>query len=158
MVHTAARHLRSNKLRNRRVGRLSPSDYRAFAAMRPPHVNRPQDRLGDSQVCRSNPPAARLRSRPAVEGRFSIRHIGDIAAFDKELHNFLAGSGQFRPPRFRVGILLQTSNLAFIENEINLSQSGLRGSPNGILFFASLDSRGMLDESLTPDFNQRVLE
>jgi gluconolactonase len=94
----------------------------------------------------------------AVEVCLPLDYNGHVAAFSEELHHLLARACHFCPAGFRVRVLLQPSNLCPVENEVQLPQTHSGRPPNAIMPASQLDYLGVVDEDLSPDFDQRLLE
>jgi hypothetical protein len=52
-----------------------------------------------------------------------------------------------RPPGIRIRVLLQSTNLASVENEVHLPQTSLGRPLDGVTLLSQLDHVGVLDET-----------
>ena len=69
---------------------------------------------------------------PRIESQLSINHVCHVATLAEELHHLLANACHLRPPGFRIRVLLQSTNLASVENEVHLPQTSFGSPPDDI--------------------------
>lgn len=86
-----------------------------------------------------------------------IDHYNHVPPSSDELHHLPARSRQLRPLRPGVRVLTQPPNRVPLENEMHVPQAAFRSAPDGIAASVQFDDRGVLDESLTPDLDERLL-
>jgi len=87
-----------------------------------------------------------------------IRHDRNIPSSFHKLHYFLAVPRRCCPARFRIRILLQSSEVFSIKSEVNLLELSLRGGPHreGVPF--ERNRPFPFEKRLTPDSQKGVFE
>src|SRR5208282_1278290 len=94
----------------------------------------------------------------SVQSQLALGDGGDVAAAAQELHHLLARSGHLRPAGSCFGVLLEPSNLAPIDNEVDLPQPFFRRFQNAIALPAKLDHARVLNKHLPPNIDHCFFE
>src|SRR5258708_8064088 len=100
----------------------------------------------------------RLGRPLAVKVHLSINYVCHVAALAQKLDRLLARACHLRPPGFCLRVLFKPPHLVSVEHEVHLPQTSFGGPPDGITFFPKLDDLSVLDEGLSPDLDQSLLE
>jgi len=67
--------------------------------------------------------SATFPGSPAVQSHLLINHVCHVATPSEELHDLIASPCHLRPMRFRFRVLLQSTNLVPVEDEVHLPQT-----------------------------------
>jgi hypothetical protein len=101
---------------------------------------------------------SRLSFPPTVDRQFSVDNVCHITTVLKELHNLFARPSQLCPPGSRIGILLKPSDIFAVNHEVYLAQTALWSALYLVYPGLQTNSFHAQTESLSPDFNQGLLE
>src|ERR1700682_1857440 len=101
-----------------------------------------------------SPQARRISWSATIQRHLPIHHVRHIAPLAEKLHHLLALPCQRGPSRFRFWVLFKPSDFFSIEDEINFVQLALRSSHDGVSFSSQNNRFGVVNESLSPNFNK----